>query len=283
MERGSDSTDHELSEEHAEVAHIEPAQPSNLSKAEPVLHQGGFGAASDDAEGGQLSLTEHLQELRSRLFWSLISWVIASVVSYGFVPQLMDFARDHFLNKNVHLIFTRPTEAFIAYIKVAMVAGIFVASPILFYNLLMFISPGLKASEKRWVMRLIPVSILLFLSGCVFAFFVVLPVTMQFFLSFSTDALNPMFQVGDFLSFITGLLLLSGASFQLPLVLFFAALIGLINSRQLREGRRYAIFLSALIAAIATPTPDAFTMAVVALPIWILFEVSVIVIRISGR
>jgi sec-independent protein translocase protein TatC len=251
--------------------------PGRIPDAKPVLRE------QTPVEEGALSLTEHLQELRSRLFWSIISWAAASVVAYSFVPQLMDFARDHFLNKNVQLIFTHPTEAFIAYLKVAMVAGIFLASPILLYHLIMFVAPGLKPSEKRWVFRLVPVSIILFACGCTFAYFVVLPVTMQFFLSFSTAALNPMFQVGEFLSFITGLMLLCGASFQLPLLLFFASLAGLVSSKQLREGRRYAVFLSALIAAVATPTPDAFTMSVVALPIWILFEISVIVIRISGR
>lgn len=235
------------------------------------------------SEEGALTITEHLQELRSRVSQSIVAWLIASVGCYYFVPGLLDFTRDRFLNKNVQLIFTRPTEAFIAYLKVAMVAGLFVASPIVLYHVIMFLAPGLKPSEKRWVFRLVPVSILLFVCGCLFAFFVVLPVTMHFFLSFSTEALNPMFQVGDFLGFVTGLILLCGASFQLPLILFFAALAGLINSKQLREGRRYAIFLSAVIAAVATPTPDAFTMGVVALPIWILFEISVIVIRISGR
>lgn len=235
------------------------------------------------SEEPSLSLTEHLEELRSRIFWSIAAWMVASVACYAFVPRFLDFTRDRFLNKDVHLIFTRPTEAFIAYLKVAMVAGIFVASPILLYHFVMFIAPGLKPTEKRWLFRLVPVSIVLFVSGCTFAFYIVLPVTMEFFLSFSTAALNPMFQVGDFLGFTTGLLLLCGASFQLPLVLFFAALAGIVNSRQLREGRRYAIFFSALIAAVATPTPDAFTMSVVALPIWILFEISVIVIRVSGR
>lgn len=234
-------------------------------------------------EEGHLSLTEHLEELRSRIFWSIVSWICASALCYAYVPSFLNLTRQHFLPKSVHLIFTKPTEAFIAYLKVAMVAGIFVASPILLYHIIMFVAPGLKPSEKRWVFRLVPVSIVLFLCGCVFAFFVVLPVTMQFFMSFSTEDLEPMMQVGEFLGFTTGLMLLCGASFQLPLILFFAALAGLVNSKMLREGRRYAIFLSALIAAVATPTPDAFTMCVVALPIWILFEISVIVIRISGR
>lgn len=188
-----------------------------------------------------------------------------------------------FLNDKVQLIFTRPTEAFIAYIKVAMVAGLFLSSPITMYHVVMFVAPGLRPVEKKWLFRLIPVSIILFLLGVTFAFFVVLPVTLHFFLSFQTEALNPMFQVGDFLGFLTGILGLCGASFQLPLVLFFASLIGIVNSKQLREGRRLAIFLSALVAAVATPTPDAFTMSVVALPLWILFEISVILIRITGR
>lgn len=230
-----------------------------------------------------LPLIEHLEELRTRLLWSLLWWVIASVLCYYFVPTLLDTSRDVFLNKNVQLIFTHPTEAFIAYLKVAMVAGLFLSSPVTLYNIIMFIAPGLEEKEKRWLFRLIPVSLILFCTGVVFAALVVLPVTMHFFLSFQTEALNPMFQVGDFLGFITGLLALCGASFQLPLVLLFASHAGIISSKQLREGRRYAIFGSALIAAIATPTPDAFTMSVVALPIWILFEISVIIIRLTGR
>lgn len=230
-----------------------------------------------------LTITEHLDELRTRLFWVVIWWFIASCACYYFVPSLLDFTRDSFLNKNVQLIFTRPTEAFIAYLKVAMVAGLFLSSPVTLYHVIMFVAPGLKANEKKWIFRLVPFSIVLFCLGVIFAFFVVLPVTMHFFLSFQTESLNPMFQVGDFLGFVTGILGLCGASFQLPLVLFFASLIGLVNSTQLREGRRIAIFLSALIAAVATPTPDAFTMSVVALPLWILFELSVILIRITGR
>ena len=162
-----------------------------------------------------LTLTEHLKELRSRMFWSIFWWFLASCLCYYFVPYLLDFVRDTFLNKNVQLIFTRPTEAFIAYIKVAMVAGLFLASPVLLYHVIMFVAPGLKANEKKWVLRLVPVSGILFCLGVTFAFFVVLPVTMHFFLSFQTEALNPMFQVGDFLGFVTGILALCGASFQL--------------------------------------------------------------------
>lgn len=229
------------------------------------------------------TLTDHLSELRSRVFWTLVWWIIASCICYYYVPQLLDFVRDQFLNDKVQLIFTKPTEAFIAYLKVAMVCGLFLSSPITLYHIIMFVAPGLRPAEKRWVLRLVPFSIVMFMMGVTFAFYVVLPVTLHFFLSFQTEALNPLFQVGDFLGFITGLLALCGAAFQLPLLLFFCSLLGIVNSKQLREGRRLAIFLSALVAAVATPTPDAFTMSVVALPLWILYEISVILIRITGR
>ncbi len=221
--------------------------------------------------------------MRSRIIWSLTAWVAASCLAYAFVPRLLTFCQNQFLDGKVQLIFTRPTEAFIAYLKLALVAGLFLASPVFIYHIMMFVMPGLRDVERRWVLRLIPVSVLLFCIGVTFAYYVVLPVTMHFFLSFSTDALNAMFQVGDFLGFVVGILALCGVAFQLPLVLFFAALAGIVNSKQLREGRRYAIFGSALVAAVATPTPDAFTMSVVALPLWILYEISVILIRISGR
>ena len=237
----------------------------------------------DNPADKSLTLTEHLEELRSRVFWTIVWWIVASCICYNFVPQLLEFTREQFLNDKVQLIFTHPTDAFIAYLKVAMVAGLFLSSPITMYHITMFVAPGLRPVEKKWIFRLIPVSIILFCLGVTFAFFVVLPVTLHFFLSFQTGALNPLFDVGEYLGFITGILALCGASFQLPLLLFFLSLMGIINSQQLREGRRIAIFMSALIAAVATPTPDAFTMSVVALPLWILFELSVILIRISGR
>lgn len=230
-----------------------------------------------------LTLTEHLEEMRARLLWCLTTWVFVSGLCYYFVPKLLAFSQNRFLDGSVQLIFTRPTEAFIAYLKLAMVAGLFLTAPVFLYHALMFVLPGLREVEKRWVLRLIPASMLLFVGGATFALIVVLPVTLSFFMSFSTDALMPMLQVGEFLGFVVGLLALCGVAFQLPLVLFFMALAGVVNSSQLREGRRYAIFGSALVAAVATPTPDAFTMSVVALPIWILYEISVILIRISGR
>lgn len=225
----------------------------------------------------------HLEELRSRILWSLWAWVLASGVCYYFVPKLLVVVRQEFLDAKIQLIFTHPTEAFFAYLKVAMVAGIFVASPVLGYHLLMFVVPGLEQHERRWLFRLMPFSILLFVAGCTFAFYVVLPITMHFFVSFSNEALTPMFTVGEFLGFVTGVLLLCGVAFQVPLVLFLAAQLGLISSKMLRQHRRIAIFISFLIAAVATPTPDAFTMSVVAVPIWLLFEISVVLIRITGK
>lgn len=230
-----------------------------------------------------MTLMGHLEELRGRILWSLTAWVFASGVSYYFTPKLLEMARDAFLNDKIKLIFTRPTEAFIAYLKVAMVAGLFLASPILLYHVLMFVVPGLERHERRWLLRLMPVSIILFVIGVVFAYFVVLPVTMHFFLGFANNALEPWFTVGEFLGFVTGVLLLCGVAFQLPLILFFAAMLGLVSSKFLREQRRFAIFGAFLVAAIATPTPDAFTMTVVALPLWVLFEISVILIRITGK
>ncbi len=252
----------------------------SATEIEEEAHEAVDDSADNDVS---LSLTDHLEELRARMLWSILSWVAASAACYNFVPWLLDFTRERFLEGKAQLVFTKPTEAFIAYLKAAMVAGLFLAAPILLYHIVAFVAPGLKSSEKRWIFRLIPFSMILFGLGVTFAFFVVLPVTMNFFMSFSTEALKPMLQVGDFLGFVTGLLVLVGAAFQLPLVLFFAAVAGIVTSRQLRDGRKFAIFGSALIAAVATPTPDAFTMSVVALPIWILFEISVIVIRISGR
>lgn len=230
-----------------------------------------------------MTLMGHLTELRSRLISSILVWALASCACYYFIPELLDVVREQFLRDRVELVFTKPTEAFIAYIKAAMVGGIFLASPVWLYHVIRFVAPGLESHEKKWVARLLPFSIVLFCLGATFAYYIVLPVTMNFFLSFTSDDLKAMLTIGEFLGFVTMILLLCGVAFQLPLVLYFAALLGLVTSKQLRENRRFAVFGAFLIAAVATPTPDAFTMTVVALPLWALFEISVVMIWLSRR
>jgi len=228
-----------------------------------------------------MTLTDHLEELRSRILWSLGAWILASIVAYTQVGKIFSAAKP--LLGNTKLIFTAPTEAFFAYLKLAMVAGLFLAAPVIFYHALRFIVPGLEPHERKWLFRLMPIAILLFAAGCCFAYYVVLPVTLKFFISFQNDTLEALFKMEDFVGFVVGALAICGVIFQLPLILLMGAVVGIVRSAALRRHRKLAYFLAFVVAAVATPTPDAMTASVVAVPIIILFELSTILIRLMGK
>ncbi|MBI3930218.1 MAG: twin-arginine translocase subunit TatC [Armatimonadetes bacterium] len=229
-----------------------------------------------------MTLVGHLDELRGRLLWALGSWAVAATICYYYTPHLLAVARPHLIGK-AELIFTAPAAAFFAYLQVAMVAGFFLACPIIIYQVVMFVLPGLEPHERRYLFQLMPVGVILFVVGVTFGYYVVLPVTMKFFLSFSTEDLRGMIDIKSLVGWVLGILAICGIIFQLPLVLFFGALIGFVRSEFLRKQRRMAIFLAFLISAIATPTPDAFTASVVAVPILLLFEGSLVLIRLIGK
>ncbi len=243
---------------------------------EPERRPGSF--FEDEKE---MSLTEHLEEMRYRILVSLAAWVAGSVAVYNFAPKLLAFTRP--LLGKAKLIFTSPMEGFMTYLKVALIGGLFVAGPVLVYQILMFVLPGLKPSEKKWMLALLPFSVLLFFAGAAFSYFAVLPVTLQFFLSFATEDLEATIKLDDYLSFLINMIGLCGLTFQLPLVMLFGALLGIVKSRFLRSQRRVAYFVGFLLAAVATPTPDMVTMTIVALPILVLFEISIILLRIIGK
>lgn len=176
------------------------------------------------------------------------------------------------------LVFVNPTEAFFAYLKIAMFMGFFVSLPFILYEIMMFVLPGLEKGEKKWAIILVPCVMLLFIVGVIFAYFVLIPVALRFFLSFGTSDLQPMLTIGSFISFVLTLIIVCGLIFQTPLTIFFLGLIGIVNSRLLREKRRYIIVAFFVISMLITPTPDAFTQIVVAIPLIGLYELGIFLV-----
>jgi sec-independent protein translocase protein TatC len=234
-----------------------------------------------DAEDKPMTLVGHLEELRWRIIWSVLYWAAGVYAAYQLIPRLLAWCRP--LLGGHKLIFTNPTEAFFAYLNAALVLGACFASPVFLYHILMFVMPGLERHERRWVTRLLPFSILLFLLGCAFALYLVLPTTLKFFLSFATPELEAQLKIGDFVGFIVTLTVVCGVIFELPIVLLFLAGLGIVSSQFLSQHRRPAYFLAFVLAAVATPTPDIFTMSVVAMPILLNYEGSLFLIRMLGK
>jgi sec-independent protein translocase protein TatC len=234
----------------------------------------------------KMPLTSHLEELRKRLVRSLIAVGIAFLGCFAFKEEIFRIVAQPLISvlpPGTHMVYTGLPEAFFTYIKVSLYAGLFVASPVLLYQVWKFISPGLFPKEKKFVAPFVITSTMLFVGGVCFGYFLVLPSAYKFFLEFTTDFLKPMLSMREYLTLTLKLLLAFGIIFEIPVFLFFMTKIGLVTPRKLARMRRYAIVVCFIVAAIITPTPDAFTQCMMAIPMVILYEVGIIVSRLASR
>lgn len=230
----------------------------------------------------QMPLTSHLVELRKRLIVSIIAVAAGFGISYNYSDELFKMlARP--LPPNTTFAFIRLIEPFVTYMKVSLMAGIFLASPILIYEIWAFITPGLHENERKWVLPIVFFSTVLFIGGAVFGYFLVLPFGYSFFLSFSTNTIHPMLSMDEYFSFTTKFLFAFGLVFEMPLFILFLALLGIVNAKMLSAYRKYAILVIFIAAAILTPTPDAFSQILMAIPMMVLYEVGVIAARMFGK
>ncbi len=238
------------------------------------------------------SFTSHFIELRSRLLNSLIFILLAFIASYIFAEQIYNFLVEPYANAvkddkvSRRLIFTALHETFITYIKVAFFAAIFVGSPVLLIQIYKFIAPGLYKNEKKAILPYLIFTPVLFLLGGVLVYYLVMPLAIKFFLSFETIGSNSNLpiqleaKVNEYLSLVMRLIFAFGISFQLPILLNLLAKIGIVNSNYLRTRRRYVIVIIFAIAAILTP-PDPITQVGLAIPLLLLYELSIFTVRFS--
>jgi len=233
----------------------------------------------------KMPFTSHLEELRSRLIRIFIAVGILFVVCYFFKEKLFEVLTIPLvvsMPDNSTMIFTSLPEAFFTYLKVSFFAAIFLSSPYILYQIWKFISPGLYESAKKYVFPFVFFSTIFFVGGSLFAYFVVFPFGFKFFLAFGTEFIRPMLSIKEFLSFSFKLLLAFGIIFELPILMFFLSRVGLVNSRTLITKRKYAILLVFVIAALFTP-PDVVTQVLMALPLMLLYEASVWVVKLGEK
>jgi len=223
------------------------------------------------------SWIEHLEELRNRLIISILSWLIASGVSLYFSPGIVRFLAK-IAEKS--LVFTSPAEPLLTYIKLSLITGIFLSAPVWCFELWQFISPALVKEEKDILLLFLPFIPILFILGMVFGLVVLLPAGVKFLLAFSNDFLQPMLSVGNYISFALNLIIGCGIVFELPVLILITGKIGLISLVSLKRYRKLAILSAFIISAIITPTVDAFTQIALALPLILLFELSILLLKI---
>lgn len=228
---------------------------------------------------------EHLGELRKRIMWSLVAVIVGLAIALNFTDRLMKFVRRPFevAAPGQKLVFLAPTEAFWVYMKVALLAGMVLALPVVLYQIWAFIAPGLYSHEKRYAVPFVIIGSVFFLLGVSFAQFVVIPFAMRFLVSFPGPDLAPMISIGSYVDFVLKFTLAFGAVFELPVIITLASRMGLITPQFLAKNRKYAILVNFVIAAVLTPTPDVFNQSLMAGALLLLYEVGIVAVRLFGR
>lgn len=226
------------------------------------------------------TILEHINELRIYLTRALIGLVIATVISFAFAQQVLEFLIKPY---GELLDVISPTEGIETYFKVALVCGVVLSMPWILFQLWRFISPGLEKSEKRYVYIFVPSAFILFLTGVSFAWFVLLPAAITFLSTFMADIFESRWISREYISFATTFLVWIGISFEMPLIIYFLARFGIIGPTTLREQWRFAVVGIAVLAAAITPSIDPVTMLLTMVPLFVLYGLSILLAAVGHR
>lgn len=234
-----------------------------------------------------MTVVEHLTELRTRLIITVVAFLVASIVAYVFYRPILNLLTSpldeggRIAGFTVRLSVSGITTAFLLKIKVSLFAGFVFALPVILFQLWRFITPGLEAKEKRYAIPFVAGSVLLFAGGAFIAY-MTLPSALGFLLRFTQD-FNPIIFVNEYVGFVTFLVLAFGITFELPMVLIFLAMVGIVTSAWMRNHRRHAIVVCFIIGAVATPSQDPYTLTLMSVPLYLLYEISQLIIRFGLR
>jgi len=235
----------------------------------------------------QLSLRDHLMELRKRLKWALIWLMLGFGASYYWSQQIF-----HFMMQPVFaalpegeraLHFASSVEPFIIYLKVGLYSGLFVSSPFIFWQIWMFVAPGLYRRERRKIAPFVLAATVFFVAGAAFCYLVILPPAFQFLINTAGPDIKPVLMMDEQLGLVMMMLLAFAIIFELPMVLTLFAMMGVVDYKFLSKYRRHAIIVNVIVAAFVTPTGDPFNLALMALPMMVCYELGVLGARIFGK
>ncbi len=249
----------------------------------------------------KMPFTEHLVDLRKRIVISLIFILIGFAGAFNYSEDIFRFLTFPMrytiklgttspfvqlienVKNNPSLVFLAPAEAFWMHMKIAIITGIFLSLPVIFFQLWKFISPGLLHKEKKYVVPFVFITTIFFLIGAAYCFFFVLPFAMGFLLTYKTESMTPMISVEKYVDFCLKFILAFGAIFELPILIIFFTRMGFVSPKTLAKHRKYSILIAFVVAAILTPTPDVFNQTLMAVPIIVLYEIGILVSRIFVR
>ena len=233
----------------------------------------------------ELSMMEHLGELRRRVTICVAAIILASAGSFYFFDEMIDLLlrpAELVYGKPVELIYTEVTELLSTAVKISFVSGFILAIPIILYQAIMFVAPGLTGRERRVLFASLPAALIVFVAGVAFGYFVLTPPALNFLLTFGNDVATPLIKVSNIVGLMIRLLFWMGIAFETPLILYLLAQLGLVTARGLGRFRRYWVVVAFLLAALITPTVDPVNQAFVAVPLLALYEIGVLLARFAG-
>jgi len=249
--------------------------------AEETIMNNGEEQESPDVE---MSFLDHIEELRWRIIYALIGIVLFTIVAWIFIDPLVEFvllkpARD----ANASLQNLRPFGQLFLYVQVAIIVGIVASLPNIFYQLWQFIAPALRKRERKYILWIVFFSTFCFLAGIAFAYFVMLPLAMKFAAQFGSEAIKNEFSIEEYMSIIISVMLAAGVVFELPMVSFFLSKLGILTPKFMRKYRRHAIVIILVLSAILTPGADPVSQVILAVPLVLLYEISIFISKISSK
>ena len=232
------------------------------------------------ARDRELSLMEHLEELRRRMYVMAIGVAVMTAISFTFAETMI---RLLLLPSGLQTCQTlAPTEGFATFMRVALFSGIALAMPILVWQLFAYIDPALLPHERKFVLRLGPFVVLLFLTGMAFCYFVLLPQALGFLVNFGRSVFSPELRCAEYIEFVTIFILAMGIVFEVPAIMFALVRVRVISRQRLAAARRFVFLGVFLVAALITPTPDPFNQTLVAIPLYVLYELGLLISRFAG-
>jgi sec-independent protein translocase protein TatC len=257
-----------------------------------------LGVAADDSDPdrdldgeendatGKMSFLDHLDELRRRIVYTVISVLVGFIIAFFFVNELFDFIMrplQQMLPPGGTLIYTDPTEAFVLYIKIALIGGLILASPAVMTQVWLFVAPGLYANEKKWAIPFVLMSSFFFVIGAAFSHYVVFPLTWKFFVSFTTDIVTFAPRIEPAFSMYLRLLLAFGLVFEMPTLVLFLARMGVISAGFLMRNFKFAILIMVIVSAVVTPDGGGVSLVAMTGPMIVLYGLSIVLAWLFGK
>lgn len=240
--------------------------------------------ANTNDSNPEMGFLDHLEDLRKRIIWALLGIIVGCILAGIFINQIMDyFLLAPAKLSNISLQNLKPFGQPFLYFKVVLVVGLIISFPNILLQLWLFVAPGLYQKEKKYVGRITVFTSFCFLAGVAFAYYLMIPTMLNFAATFGSASIKNIIDVNEYFSFITIMLLACGLVFEMPMLSYILSKFGIINSKLLSKYRRHSILINLILAAILTPSTDPISQLIFAIPLFILYEISIIVSRFSSK